>query len=573
MGLPFQHISAIDFEYSAPAGERPEVVCLVACELRSGRTRRWFRDELTGLRQPPYPIGRDALVVAYYAAAEMNCHLALGWTLPEHVLDLFTEFRVLSNGRPLPPGGAGLLGALTWHGLDGIDAIEKTGMRELAMRGGEYTAVERAALLDYCESDVIALARLLPLMAPQLDLERALLRGRYMKAVARIEHVGVPIDTDALVKLTRHWEAIQDRLIVSIDCDFGVFDGRRFKTARFAEYLVRQDIPWPLLPSGALDLSEDTFKDMARSYPQLEPLRELRSTLAKLRLNTLAVGRDGRNRCMLSAFRARTGRNQPSNSRFIFGPSKWLRGLIRPEPGWGLAYIDWSQQEFGIAAALSGDPLMRQAYESGDPYLAFAKQAGAVPPDATKQTHAREREQFKACVLAVQYGMGEASLAMRIGQPVIRARELLRLHRETYRQFWAWSDAALDHALLYGRLWTVFGWTIHVDENPNPRSLRNFPVQANGAEMLRLACCLATEAGIRVCAPVHDALLIEASLEHLDEHIRRTREAMNQASRQVLNGFVLANEVDVTRYPDRYQDARGAVMWDRVWSLIDPVRG
>ena len=48
---------------------------------------------------------------------------------------------------------------------------------------------------------------------------------------------------------------------------------------------------------------------------------------------------------------------------------------------------------------------MMEAYPSGDPYLAFAKQAGAVPAHATKDTHHAKREQFKACVLAVQYGM------------------------------------------------------------------------------------------------------------------------------------------------------------------------
>src|SRR5258707_14438989 len=99
------------------------------------------------------------------------------------------------------------------------------------------------------------------------------------------------------------------------------------------------------------------------------------------------VGADGRNRCLLSPFRSRTGRNQPSNTRFIFGPGSWMRGLIVPEPGWGVAYLDWEQQEFGIAAYLSGDPNMIAAYESGDPYLAFAKMAGAVPEWATKESH------------------------------------------------------------------------------------------------------------------------------------------------------------------------------------------
>jgi hypothetical protein len=78
---------------------------------------------------------------------------------------------------------AGLLGALAHHGLDNIGAVEKDEMRDLIMRGGPWTDDERTAILDYCESDVAALARLLPKMMPNIDLPRALLRGRYMAAV------------------------------------------------------------------------------------------------------------------------------------------------------------------------------------------------------------------------------------------------------------------------------------------------------------------------------------------------------------------------------------------------------
>jgi DNA polymerase-1 len=106
------------------------------------------------------------------------------------------------------------------------------------------------------------------------------------------------------------------------------------------------------------------------------------------------------------------------------------------------------------------------------------------------------------------------------------ARELLRQHREEFQVFWRWSDAALDCAMLTGRLDTVFGWHVHVGINANPRSLRNFPMQANGAEMLRLACCLGVEAGIEVCAPVHDAVLIAAPLERLDQDIARMQDVM-----------------------------------------------
>ena len=572
IGKPgFKKVWLFDFEFQALTGENPSPVCLVAKELYSGQVIRLWEGELRRLKDPPYSMSEDSLFVAYYASAEFGCHLALNWPLPENVLDLFVEFRNLTNGSP-PPCGNGLLGAMSYFGLGAMEFVEKDAMRELAMRGGPYTSDERIALLDYCESDVIALEKLFPKMEAEIDFPRALLRGRYMKAAAKIEYTGVPIDTDSLVDLKAKWASIQESLIDEIDVDYGVYEGRTFKRDRFAKWLAKMNIPWPRLESGQLNLSEDTFRGMAQSYPVLGPLRELRVSLSRMRLSELAVGQDGRNRCLLSAFRAKTSRNQPSTSKFIYGPAVWLRGLIRPEPGRGLAYIDWSQQEFGIAAALSKDEQMMLAYQSGDPYLAFAKQAGAVPENATKANHKLEREQFKACVLAVQYGMGEDSLAIRIGRPTNEARHLLELHRRTYRVFWEWSEAALNCAMLRGKLWTVFGWTIHITDKVNPRSLQNFPMQANGAEMLRLACCMATEEGIRVCAPVHDALLIEAPLDRLDEAVAQTQEIMAQASEIVLDGFRLRSDVEIIRYPDRYMDERGKRMWDTVRGILDKLK-
>jgi hypothetical protein len=561
---PYREIWLVDFEFTAPDGCRPRPLCVVAREFRSGGVvREWVE---TG-KEAPFPLGPDVLYVAYYASAEIGCHLARGWPVPARIVDLCVEFKNLTSGLPVPCG-KGLLGALTYFGLDAIDAAEKDEMRQLAMRGGPYTAAEQQALLDYCQTDVDALARLLPRMLPHIDLPRALLRGRYMAAAARIEWNGVPIDTEILARLRAHWGEIQDELIARIDSQYGVYEGRSFRAARFRDYLARYGISWPVLESGGLDLKEDTFREMARSYPQLAPLQELRHSLSQLRLNDLAVGPDGRNRRMLSAFGAVTGRNQPSNSKFIFGPSTWLRGLIKPGPGMAVAYIDYEQQEFGIAAALSGDPAMQEAYRSGDPYLAFAKQAGAVPPDATKASHKAAREQFKACVLAVQYGMGPTSLARKAGQPEAKARELLELHRRTYPQYWQWSQAAVDRAMLYGQLHTVFGWTVHVGPKANARSLANFPMQANGAEMLRLACCRATEDGIRICAPVHDALLVEGPADQIEEIVARTQAIMQEASEVVLNGFTLRTEAKVVRFPDRYMDERGQVVWDRVQELL-----
>lgn len=703
----FRNVWLCDFEFRAPDGERPQPVCMVAREWRSGRLIRLWRGELEALDGPPFDVGADSLFVAFYASAELGCFLALGWQMPARTLDLFAEFRNRTNGLPTPCG-AGLLGALMYFGLDAMAGNEKDTMRELAQRAGPFDATEREALLDYCQADVDALARLLPVMLSKIDLPHALLRGRYMAAAARMEFVGVPLDVELLVSMRRHWRTIQGRLIERIDADYGVYvptalrtihadiireaaaagidacdlsdavdeicdhenaelsrqtglaakcaargeidrteesawrkvndhahglpgaieaidtaqsfqagtgaggsvDNLRpserrngaekrprrrtdpkligeavalvrdrgetphrwrpmsFSADRFACWLAEAGIPWPRLASGALDLADDTFREMAKAYPVVAPLRELRHTLSSLRLFELAVGLDGRNRCLLSAFRARTGRNQPSNSRFIFGPSVWIRFLIRPEPGRALAYIDFEQQEFAIAAALSNDLAMMQAYDSTDPYLAFAKQAGAAPAEATKKTHVAVREQFKQCVLAVQYRMGQQSLAHRIGQSEAHARELLRLHRQTYSGYWKWSEAAVDQAMLNGDLWTAFGWRIQAGTDANPRSLANFPCQANGAEMLRLACCMLTEAGISVCAPVHDAVLIEGPAAGFDAVVAKAQAIMEEAGRIVLDGFTVRTEVKIVGPGQRFSDSRGRRMFETVMDII-----
>src|SRR5262249_15597801 len=155
------------------------------------------------------------------------------------------------------------------------------------------------------------------------------------------------------------------------------------------------------------------------------------------------------------------------------GPSCWLRSLIQPPPGRAVAYVDWSQQELAIAAKLSADQRMQSAYQSGDFYLTFAKMAGAVPPDATKQTHATERDQFKVVSLGVLYGLGAEGLARRLNVPVARGRQLLRMHRETFRTFWAWSDKVELAASLRGWLRTCFGWRTVVNQDTRGTSIRN----------------------------------------------------------------------------------------------------
>jgi len=442
-------------------------------------------------------------------------------------------------------------------------------MRKLILEQQSWTNEEQKKILEYCASDVEGLAALLPKMTTRIDLPRALLRGRYMKAVARMERNGIPIDSAVYRSMVANWDAIKIGLIDSVNKDFGVYDGSTFKAERFAKFLSDRRIPWPKYPTGTLKRDDDTFRDQVRRWPELQPLHELRATLSGMRLTGLEVGADGRNRCLLSPFKAVTGRNQPSNTKFIFGPARWMRSLIRPPEGYGLAYVDFASQEIGIAAALSNDERMTEGYLQGDPYLAVARSARLAPPGATKASHKAIREQCKSVVLGINYGMGPESLAMQSGITPAEAKELLRLHRETYKPFWKWSGDVVSSAMLTNQMSTVFGWRRRVGREPNARSLMNFPMQANGSEMMRIAAIAATEEGIEVCAPIHDAFLIAAPLDCLDEDIAKMREFMTKAGEAVTGGLKIRTDVEVVKWPNRYVDERGKAMWDRVVGILE----
>ena len=114
----------------------------------------------------------------------------------------------------------------------------------------------------------------------------------------------------------------------------------------------------------------------------------------------------------------------------------------------------------------------------------------------------------------------------------------------------------------------MFGWPIRLSGESNPRSLQNFPMQANGAEMLRIACSLMVESGVTLCAPIHDAVLIEAQVDQIEQEVARAKELMSEASAIVLSGFRLRSDAEIYRYPERYSDERGSAMWTFVMEAM-----
>jgi hypothetical protein len=583
----FPRVILEDFEFIAAPGERPDVICGAFHDLSTGQTTRLWRepdDRLT----PPYDLGPDTLVVSFVFNAEGVCHLSLGWPLPRNVLDLSPEFKCHVNGKGIPRKNQGLIGALQYFGLSSTAPKLKDAMRARIMKGRPFAVEEREQILAYCAEDVEMLLRLLIKLLPYIDLPIALHRGEFVAALARSEHVGVPLDMEIFPQLAdkKTWQEIRDSMVPRVDvhgiyvCDkLGAW---HWNNARFEEVLIAEGISWPRKEdTGKLDLQRKTFESMAKAYSQIEPLRQLRYIRDKLRTIKLSVGHDGRNRTLLWPFSSKTSRTQPKAKHWIFSPSVWLRFLIRPEPGKALAYIDYSSMEFGAAAALSDGHIsasnpMLDLYESGDPYLNFGKTVDQIARDATREMPGvrAKREQLKVLCLGTQYSMQALTLSTRLGVSYIEAHEMLRLHHGLFSQYWAWSEDWLHHSLDSGMMRTVLGWQCATGISElNGRSIRNWPIQSTCADMFRLAYVWGTRHGLTLIAPVHDAVLLEAPEDRIEHDVALMREIMRRASRVILNPtadgtFELRTDAKIIRYPDRFTDPRGAELWETVLKFL-----
>jgi DNA polymerase I len=125
--------------------------------------------------------------------------------------------------------------------------------------------------------------------------------------------------------------------------------------------------------------------------------------------------------------------------------------------------------------------------------------------------------------------------------------------------------------MLSRRMETVFGWPLHISSSPNKRTLYNFPMQANGAEMLRLAACRLCEVGMVPNMLIHDGLLLEVNDK---EQITQAIDIMKAAGRDVCNGLEIGVDVDqMLEGGARYRDKRPVAknMWETMMSALQEI--
>jgi hypothetical protein len=597
-------------------------VCLAAKSLFTGKVWKVFADECP---DNPLPID-NVLYVSYQILAEFSYFKSMGWELPVNVLDLYAERMARTRFQKMAKKAKGvkvphftsLLGSMEAYSLQAMSVYEKTEMRALVMRGFPYTPEERAKILSYCyDDDVVATEELLGAMyerhwagpdnLPNQDFEFALLRGSITPAFADWEFNGVPFNVEMYWKFANNRDRLKSHLIAQLEAEHGygayilILKGKdagtwKWNVAGFnalVERLGLQD-DWMKTPAGKTYVTSDNenrvggeiFKLMAERVPYLSPLYKLHSFLDSLKSAKLLVGDDGRSRSHPGPWHTNTGRCQVKN--FVFSMSKCFRSLVKPGPGRALVYSDLSSAEFGIAAGVTGDEEMKRWYAEAmrpgglDVYTAMAQLAHMAPVGSTKTTHPVERQMFKTGGLATQYGQTAWSLARRTGMTLSSAEYFVSEHKRLFHTYWEWQEMHMLNALSdesrdgHHVLSTLRGWTRPITtegyhDKFERNALINFPIQAGLSEIYRFALRRMREAGLIICAGIHDAVVCESSIEDAPSVAATVKECWKQASLDYM-GFALCSDIKIIAYPDSFVPGDDDVaLWKRIMDFIEQI--
>ena len=544
----FDNILVNDTEFKGDMKDRGEVnipVCSVYKNLKTGFIHRLHGPEL---KKFPYPTGKT-LIIAHNVGAEAHTMLSCGIKPPEFWWDTMIEDKKLYFGKVKSHS---LLNACKRYGIKTIsEDLKKYFIHELILPNETYSDDQWTKILDYCQSDVETSEKLFfkqlkdietqrPNDGPRTIITQALFSGASMAYTAQVEFTGIPINNELLKTIQDNFPALKEQMINELNKKLDVYDeNQTLKYEKFYKLIERNNLlsRWPCTKTGKLKTDADTFWRFGQENTDINDLLLASEFIDSQKLKGYIVGPDGRARNPYRMYALKTGRTNPSTSRHPFNAPKCMRNIVRPDPGKVCVNFDYKNQEIAIAAYLSGDPQLKAAVETGDPYIATAKLVGAIPADATRKLYEKDRAIFKTTLLACLYGQGVINMSKKMNLNIDYGTDYQVKIKNAYPVYFAWIKPLVNRALLQGYLTTKFGFRYHVTpgEFYNPRTLYNFPIQSHGSEMLRHALIKICRSGIELNALIHDGLIVHLDRKKFRKQFLKVKKIMEDASRKVLN--------------------------------------
>lgn len=573
----------IDYEYRDTAEKNLDLVACVT-QRNKEKPNAWLlyqRSEIQKQLSEYLLKHKNEILVSFNATAEARAMLSHDLDPINHRwLDLLIAFRMFLNSphTQVEKRTASLISCCKTFGVKYGHIKRKDELRDLILTNKSFSKEELKDIMLYCADDVKVLPelfiKLLNGVSNVYNIEpKSLIKllnyhSLFSVSMAYCEKAGIPINMTAMTNLMNNYKLA--RFSIVEDCSYPFYEFNEKRNDYVRSYLIFKDFiesnnlidGWPKTDKGFFAADSDSLKRQSNKNLHIKSLQNTEKLLSQLRsFNPKRskmrdnIGADERLRPYFNPFGTQTGRNAPPASFFIFALSSVFRSLIKAPADRVITGIDWGSQEFAIAAALSDDQVMLDAYYSGDPYLYFGKAAGAIPQDGTKKEYSKERQLFKSTTLGLQYGMGKYSLAEKLtadmGEEVSvkQATELINLHKKVYRSYWAWVKQIDKKIKSQKPLFTKDGWYIQT-HSKYINSLRNFLVQGTGASIMRLAVILAIKKGLTVVSPLHDAIYIEHGKDDT-ESVELLKRIMDKAVQTYFPGLKIRLDTE-THSPENF---------------------
>ncbi|MEM7589267.1 MAG: DNA polymerase A family protein [Myxococcota bacterium] len=396
-------------------------------------------------------------------------------------------------------------------------------------------------------------------LLPQLKQHRlhrvARLECLVLPAFARMQYHGLPIDVQAWQQMLNQMQQQQQIAKQEVLQHAGqrvqsdLFGKQQFnlddnqQTKQLLQDVFNKPLP---------NVSQETLRNLNEQHPMIHALLKYRE-LAKL---TQTYGehflehvnpKTGRIHGCWEPLGTNTGRaicHSPNLQNF---PTRQdFRRCIRAPQNHVLITADYAACELRIMASLSQDQHFLQAFEQ-ERDLHSEVAARMFQVSVSKQNNAHLRKQAKTITFGLLYGMGSRSLARQLQMPQEKAQQLIQRYFAAHPQLKTYLDNSAQQALQQGYACSVLGrrFVLQSADNERDRShlervARNMPIQATGADMLKLAMLRLHERMLQQCPQaqlvntVHDELLLCCPENHAQTVQQWVQQEMLQAQQDLL---------------------------------------
>ncbi|HET7545605.1 MAG TPA: DNA polymerase I [Polyangiaceae bacterium] len=364
--------------------------------------------------------------------------------------------------------------------------------------------------------------------------------------LARMEQHGVLVDTQHLAALGRECE----REIQRLEAEAHTIAGKPFNvnSPRQLETLLFDEIG--LKPLRRTKTSRSTDADTLEALAELHALPkvilEIRQ-LSKLKgtyidaLPQLLNPATGRIHTSWEQAVAATGRLSSSDPNLQNIPirtelGRKIRQAFVPPPGYVLVSADYSQIELRVLAHLSQDPVLLDAFRTGqDIHTRTALEIFELREEELTREH---RTRAKAVNFGVIYGQGDSGLSKSLGIPRAEASSFIAAYFRRYEGVRRFMNETLERARageavrsLLGRrrLLPTIRSANRAERLAAERIAMNMPIQGTAADLLKLAMlALATppSPGARMTLSVHDELVFEVPEAEAAQAEAKIKDAM-----------------------------------------------